>query len=246
MEVACGLRSQILGEEQILTQLRESLERARGVGCADGVLQTLFRLAVTAGKEARSRVRLVGVPLSVAEQAVLRANEVLGGLEGLRALVVGNGKMGRLCAELLAAARCRVTVTRRSYRHGETVVPQGCDSIPYDERFAALETCDLLVSATASPHFVLTRAQLAAVRRVPRLMLDLAVPYDIEPSAAEAAGVRLINLNNLIEDGARVKHNAEELRRTGEIIARHEAEFYRWLRYSMGNAQKNTRVGGDE
>jgi glutamyl-tRNA reductase len=229
-EIACGLRSQILGEEQILTQLRGAMTAARETHASDGALRTLFRLAVTAGKEARTRVRLTGVPTSVAERAVLLAGERLGGLDGKRAVVIGNGEMGRLSATLLRGAGCSVTVTLRSYRHGETVVPQGCDTVSYDERAAAIDGCDLLCSATTSPHHTMTAEQFAAMAKPPRLILDLAVPRDIDPAAAELPGVILLDMDG-ISDGGRGEHNAAALRETEEIIEKHHGEFYRWAAY---------------
>ena len=227
-EIACGLRSQILGEEQILTQLRDALSAARNTKTADAVLQTLFRLVITAGKEARTRVRLTGVPKSVAEKAVVIAEEKLGGLDGKRAVVIGNGEMGQLTATLLNQRGCNVTVTLRSYRHGETIVPEGCATIEYDSRAVALDGCDLLFSATTSPHFTVTTELLQSLTAPPRLIVDLAVPCDIEPGAGEKSGTILLNLDG-ITNGDVGEHNVGALRKTAEIIEKHQSEFYRWL-----------------
>lgn len=90
-----------------------------------------------------------------------------GGLEGKRALVIGNGEMGRLSAALLHRLGCAVTVTLRTYRHGETVVPAGCAVAPYEERYAAMKGVDLLLSATTSPHYTISARELAAVEDHP-------------------------------------------------------------------------------
>ena len=76
----------------------------------------------------------------------------LGDLTGKRALVIGNGEMGRLASSLLTAKGCQVTVTLRTYRHGVTIVPAGCQTIGYDERMKLVPACDILLSATTSPH----------------------------------------------------------------------------------------------
>ena len=131
MEVAGGLRSQIWGEDQIVTQVKGAVQTAREAGTADGVLETLFRNAAAAGKEIKTKVRFIGVPRSAARSAVDRLEAHLGGLKGRKALVIGNGEMGRLSASLLYEAGCAVTVTLRSYHHGETVVPAGCAVTPY-------------------------------------------------------------------------------------------------------------------
>jgi glutamyl-tRNA reductase len=238
-EIACGLRSQIIGEEQILTQLRGAMTAARETRAADGALQTLFRLAITAGKEARTRVRLTGVPTSVAEMAVLTAARRLGGLDGKRAVVIGNGEMGRLAAELLNRAGCRVTVTLRSYRHGETIVPQGCETVNYDERERAIDGCDLVCSATTSPHHTLTARQISALARPPRVIIDLAVPRDVEPEVANVAGVSLLDMDGIGGGEQMSLHNVEALRVTDEIIEKHSNEFYRWAAYRERNSERS-------
>ena len=92
--------------------------------------------------------------------------------------------MGRLAAEILQQAGARVRVTLRTYRHGETLVPGGCGTVPYEDRLAALEGADALVSATASPHYTLTKEQLDSLKNPPRVAMDLAVPRDIDPGCA--------------------------------------------------------------
>ena len=153
MEVAGGLRSQIWGEDQIVTQVKGAIQTAREAGTADSVLETLFRNAAAAGKEIKSKVRFVGVPRSAAQSGVEKLADTLGGLTGKQGLVIGNGEMGRLAAELLHAAGCAVTITLRSYHHGQTVVPAGCAVVPYEKRYDAMEGMDLVLSATTSPHY---------------------------------------------------------------------------------------------
>ena len=120
------------------------------------------------------------MPASAAQAGVRRAERFFGTLAGKRAVVIGNGEMGRLAARALVEAGCAVTVTLRTYRHGETVVPQGCATVPYERRMERIEGADLVVSATTSPHFTLTAEQTAALSHPPRLLLDLAMPRDIE------------------------------------------------------------------
>ena len=215
MEVAAGLRSRIWGEDQILSQVREALTIARQAGSTDSVLETLFRTAVSAGKELRTRVRVTGIPVSAAAQAVSVLEREAGGLSGKRALVIGNGEMGRLSAQLLREAGCAVTVTLRTYRHGETVVPAGCDAAPYETRYEAMEGRDLLLSATTSPHYTVAAAEFAALCHPPRLLADLAIPRDIAPEIGDFPGVRLYNIDTL---GCRVERaippEGEEILRT--------------------------------
>lgn len=225
-EVAGGLRSQIVGEDQIVTQVRRAITLARGAHAADAVLETLFRCAVTAGKEVRAETRLIGVPRSAAAQGAVLAETLLGGLAGCRAVVIGNGEMGRLACGELTARGAAVTVTLRSYRHGETVVPRGCSTVAYDRRMEAIEGADLVVSATTSPHYTLTAAQLAGLARRPRLIVDLALPRDVEPAAGELTMVR--NMDDL---GRLDTEDAADRAHAQEIIEKHLARFTEWSEY---------------
>ena len=229
MAVAAGLESQIFGDDQILTQVRDAAALARDAQTIDSVLDTLFRRAVTAGKRVRTEVRLTGVPASAAAAGVRRAQDFFGVLQGRRAVVIGNGEMGRLAATALRVQGCAVTVTLRSYHHGETIVPAGCDTFPYDRRCEVLEGADLAVSATTSPHFTLTGQQISDLHRPPRLLLDLAMPRDIEQAAGEDARVTLYNLDDLgdLDDS---RNDVAKLA-AARILEEEQAEFYRWHAY---------------
>ena len=227
MHVAAGMQSQIFGDDQIVSQVKDAVALAREAKTTDAVLDTLFRRAVTAGKRVRTETRLTGVPASAAEVGVRRAERFFGSLAGRRAVVIGNGEMGRLAARALVRAGSEVTVTLRTYRHGETLVPQGCGTVPYARRLDAIEGADLVVSATTSPHFTLTAAQMQTLLCPPRLLLDLAMPRDIESTAA-GAQTALFNLDDLGDLG-----DADDTsRETAECILDEETrEFFAWLNY---------------
>lgn len=227
MHVAAGMQSQIFGDDQIVSQVKDAVALAREAKTTDAVLDTLFRRAVTAGKRVRTETRLTGVPASAAEVGVRRAERFFGSLAGRRAVVIGNGEMGRLAARALVRVGSEVTVTLRTYRHGETLVPQGCGTVPYDRRLDAIEGADLVVSATTSPHFTLTAVQMQTLLCPPRLLLDLAMPRDIESTAA-GAQTALFNLDDLGDLG-----DADDTsRETAECILDEETrEFFAWLNY---------------
>lgn len=227
MEVASGLRSRIFGEDQIISQVKDAVAIARQAGTADSILETLFRSAVSAGKEVRTKVRLTSVPTSAASMAVALLQEKLGELNGKKALVIGNGEMGRLSASLLERAGCRVSVTLRTYRHGETIVPPGCGVVPYEERFIHMDGCDILLSATTSPHYTVTAEQLSSLTSVPPVLIDLAIPRDIEAEAGQLPGVTLYNIDDL---GSRLENRTVPQEVTDILKAQME-NFYRWLNY---------------
>lgn len=227
MEVAAGLRSRIWGEDQILAQVKQAIVLARQAEAADSVLETLFRAAVAAGKETRSKIRLSALPTSAAGMAVALLREKTGDLNGKKAMVIGNGEMGRLAASLLHQAGCHVWVTLRTYRHGETIVPPGCQVVPYEERFRYMDGMDLLVSATTSPHYTVSADQLAALKEPPACVVDLAIPRDIQPQAQNVPGVCLYNIDDL---GSCLENRTTPPEVEDVLKARRE-QFYRWLNY---------------
>lgn len=230
MRVSCGLCSQILGEDQIVSQVKRAYAIAHDAQTTDAALSQLFRLAATAGKKSRTQVRLSAAPLSVAGQAVALIEEKLGSLSGTRALVIGNGEMGRLASSLLAAKGCQVTVTLRSYRHGQTIVPAGCRTIAYDERMSLIPQCDILLSATTSPHYTVTRADLEDMKQIPYVVCDLSMPRDIDPAIRHMTGVcTFFDMDSM---GGRDAHvNTEDRQQVEDIIEEQMQEFDRWKTY---------------
>lgn len=152
-----GLKSQILAEDQIITQVKDALSMARDVYCTDNVLEVLFRMAVTAAKRVKTEVVFSRGNSSVIHQAIQKLREAGYSLDGITCMVIGNGEMGKVAALALAEAGAHVTVTVRQYRSGIVSIPKGCDRINYGERMEFFPSCDLVVSATASPNFTLTK-----------------------------------------------------------------------------------------
>ena len=225
MEVTCGLHSQILGEDQIITQVRKAMELAQEVKTADPTLSALFRGAVTAGKRARTEVSISRGSQSMGSRCRDILMRELGTLAGKKILVIGNGQMGRLAAQLLQEAGAAVSVTLRTYRHGETVVPAGCGTVNYEDRVAASENIDALVSATTSPHYTLTVQQLRSVQNPPSVAVDLAVPRDIDPECGQI--LRLFDTDSLGSAGPGSPEELEAMR----TIAEQELErFHQWQR----------------
>lgn len=227
IQVACGLRSRVFREDQILTQVKQAIGLAREEKTANPQLETIFRTAISAGKEVRSKVKTDHMPASVAHQAVQSLLQIWKGGEGRRVLVIGNGEMGRLCAGLLYERGCHVTITLRSYRHGQTVVPRGCHTVAYDDRYLAMEGMDAVVSVTASPHHTVELAAFEQVQHPPGIFIDLAIPRDIDPEMGQLDTVKLMNLDQF-GDPAQWRQIPEAVQ---AVTARWYQAYDRWLHY---------------
>lgn len=230
MEVASGLQSEILGEDQIVSQVKVAADLARKVKSSNHELETLFRLAVTAAKKIKTEVRLKSVPTSAADRAICLLKEQPYSLKGKRALVIGNGEMGRISAALLVEQGCCVTITLRTYRHGETVVPYGCNTIDYDKRLTEMEKSDLVISATTSPHFTLTKAMMSELSKKPEYIIDLAVPRDIDPEISKMEAVHYFNIDTIGSGSdSAAKEEDDVLKKCHEIIEEHLRQYDDWL-----------------
>jgi glutamyl-tRNA reductase len=224
-QVAAGLCSQVLGEEQILGQVKEAAAWAEDCQSCGPVLSRLFRSAVTAGKRIRSQMSFSPVGSSVASQAVDKATEIMGGLAGKKALVIGSGEMGQLTAQLLLDRGCLVIMTlRRSWGNGRVPLP-GVDLISYRQRYLGMLGCDLVFSTTASPHYTVEANQL--LPGCPKLLVDLAVPRDIDPAVKTLAGIRLVDIDEL--GGAQIDQVQVALAQ--ELLMEYVDDFHAWLRF---------------
>ncbi len=197
-ELACGLKSMIFGEEQILSQVKESIAFAHECGAADAVLHALFRYAVTSAKKVKTSVRLDAVDRSVAGTTIRLLKERFGCLEGLGCLVIGSGEIGRLAVKGLVAEGCSVTMTLRQFKSGNAVIPSGCSVIRYEDRYELYPKVRAVISATRSPHFTLsfdTVKQLGCSGE--KTLFDLAVPRDIDPEIANLENIDLYDIDHL-------------------------------------------------
>ena len=223
-----GLKSQILAEDQIITQVKDALSLSREAYCTDNVLEVLFRMAVTAAKKVKTKVIFSRGNSSVIHQAIHCLEEKGFSLFGKTCMVIGNGEMGKVAALALREAGAEVTVTVRQYRSGIVNIPKGCERINYGDRGEFLPQCDLVVSATASPNYTLTRELLETVPPVEHLVLiDLAVPRDIEPSAGELSGITLYDIDSFKIDAVSPKLQ-QSLEKAGEISQEQMEDFYNW------------------
>lgn len=228
IELASGLKSQILGEGQIVTQINKAWELSHSVKCTDSYLNVLFRIAVTAGKYVLTNARISAVPLSSAYGAYDLIKRELKDLKGKKCIIIGNGNMGRLMQGLLSEQGCEVKVTIRGYVHGNNEVMTGCHKIKYSHRYKYIDGCDFVVSATKSPHFTIIYDEMIKIKKLPKLMIDLAMPRDIEEKVCELCEVKNIN-----ELGFETKVDEQTLNKVYDIIENHINRFYDWFNYKQ-------------
>ncbi len=224
-----GLKSQIVGEDQILTQVKDALALARDAFSTDSVLEVLFRMAVTAGKRIKTEVAFHRANPSVIHQAIRTLSRQGFEVAGKKCMVIGNGEMGKMAAQTLRQAGGDVTVTIRQYRSGMVNIPQGCQRIDYGRRMELLPQCDLVVSATASPNLTLREELFQQVELTkPLILIDLAVPRDIEPSLGQREGITLYDMDSF-RDSEALPEMEESLRQSEAIVKEQMDEFYQWL-----------------
>lgn len=212
--VASGLDSMVLGEDQILGQVKACHLLAREAQTLSGVLNTLFRDAITAAKKIKTSTGLSRNPVSVGSLAARHASDFFNGdLNSITALIIGAGSTGSLVLKNLCdKAIGKVYVTSRSHGKTEEILHKYPQVIPisYDNRYDVMDTCDLVISSTSSPHYTVTRDRLEAslVDQKPRLFIDLAVPRDIDESIAGMPGISCMHmdcLDSVIEDNMNKK-----------------------------------------
>ena len=233
--VACSLDSQILGESEILGQVREAFGVAVAAKTVVNPLSRLFHHALRVGKRARTETEIGRNALSISYACVELARRALGDLHGRSALVLGAGEAGVLAAKaLLSVGVSRLVVTNRSFeRAAELARELGGEAIPFEELEGALRDADVVVSGTGAPAYIVTpemgrRAMDGRAGR-PLFVLDIAVPRDVDPALAELPGVTLANIDDLdaVAEANR-RHRQQEADRVEGIIDEEVGRFRDW------------------
>ncbi|MDP9374974.1 MAG: glutamyl-tRNA reductase, partial [Chloroflexota bacterium] len=202
LRVAAGLDSLIVGEPQILGQVRDAYGSALAAGTTGPVLAQLLRTALSAGKEARTATEIARGAASIAHAAVELARTEIGGLRDRAVLVIGAGKMAALAAGALAGHGARLTIANRTADRAEALAAQlGGRATAFERLGEALVDCDVVIASTGAPEPVITPALLEPVLPLregrPLLFLDIAVPRDVDPAVDYLPGVALRNIDHL-------------------------------------------------
>ena len=235
LELACGLDSKIFGEDQIISQVREALILARKNHCTDMVLEKVFQTAIRAAKKVKSKVQLSAADGSTALQVVSLLRENLGDLDGVSCFVIGNGKMGQLVSHTLLTHGAQVKMTLRKSIHGnhptESIAPESCIMVPYEERISELSSAKVVISATRSPHYTLKKNEVAAfLNPEPSIWIDLAVPRDIDPEVCGLAGITLFDIDHLAKEEHLAK-NEKGREESTLILKEYFNELKQWFAF---------------
>jgi glutamyl-tRNA reductase len=207
--LASGIDSMIVGEDQIIGQLKKSLTDAQEAGTASNFLEFCINKAVHVGIEVRKRTMINRGAVSVGSAAVLLAESQIGSLEGKHILVVGSGEMGMLVAQALAAKDLTAMyVANRTYGRAVILADKiGGKAVRLSELYHYITLSDVVISCTSAPHPVIHKKELALAMKNrcwpveghprPLILIDIAQPHDVETGAATIDGVRLFSIDNL-------------------------------------------------
>jgi glutamyl-tRNA reductase len=242
-EVAAGLDSQIVGETEILGQVKDAYTAAQSRGSTGPVLNAIFQKAFQAAKHVRTHTGIGSGQVSVANVAVDLALNIFGSLASRRILLLGAGEIGEKTARAFRnrGAADMTVVSRRASRAEELAAELGAQALPFEEREARLDEFDIVVSTAAAPQAVwTTSATAAAMRRRPSrplFFIDLALPRNVDSAVADLDNVFLYNLDDLakVAEDNRLAREAE-MERCRTLLAERTNALWRRLESRLNRA----------
>jgi glutamyl-tRNA reductase len=234
--VSSSLDSMVLGEPQILGQVKDAYGFAAEFRTIGPVLDKFYTKAFSVAKRVRTETKVASSAVSVSYAAVELAKKIFGNLKDKTVMLIGAGEMCELAARhLLSAGIKGILVTNRTFERAVKLAEE-FDGVPvrFDELLSHLKTADIILSSTGAPHFILKRENVEEVLRLrknrPMFFIDMAVPRDIDPDANQIDNVYVYDiddLNNVIETN--LEERQKEAARAEEIVAGEVRNFFRWL-----------------
>ena len=230
--VASGLDSIVVGEPQILGQVKKAYALAKETGTTGSLLDTLLNRAFNVAKRVRTETCVAEAPVSISSAAVEFAAQVFGDLHGKTVMIIGSGQMGELAARsLVAKGAATVLVSNRTFDHALALAAelQGA-AIRFNEVWQAMERADIVISSTGCPHYIIRREDMEPVMAArggrPLLLVDIAVPRDIDPAVEEIPGCTLANIDGLkAATNENLRHRESAIDAADEIIAGELGQF---------------------
>ena len=234
--VVSGLESMIIGETEILGQVKKAYAAAAAAGSTSRHLNKLFQRAFNVAKEVRTETSITRGPVSVGSVAVDLAEKIFGQLSTCHAMILGAGETSELTARALLSRGVKsIFVANRTYdRAAALAAEMGGEAIHFEDCASRYHEVDILISSTAAHHLIVTHAKIAPVMSQrpdrPLFIIDLAVPRDVEPSVNDIEGAYLYDIDSLqaiAQQGMEVRR--KEVTHCEALIARHVTEFHQWL-----------------
>lgn len=236
-QVACGLNSMVLGETQILGQVKKSYQDAQENSTIGTIFNNLFKRAITLAKKAHAETEINTNAVSISYAAVELGKKIFGSLQDKKVLVIGAGKMGQLAIEnLYGSGANKVTVINRTLEKAEILASKfSGEAKMLDELQCSLIEADILISSTGSKDYVITKELMQDVNMLrkgkPLFMVDIAVPRDLDPNIGEIDNVFLYDIDDL--EGIVQANLAERKEAASQImlmIDKELVEFNQWLK----------------
>ena len=223
--VASSLDSMVVGEPQILGQLKAAYAHAKANDCLNGMLESIVSRAFSVAKRVRSETGIGQMAVSVSYAAVELARKIFGSLDSRTVMIIGSGKMSELAARhLRRSGAAHIFVTNRTYERAQelAVVFQGTP-VEYTRFLSLLPEVDIVITSSGAPHYILSRDEMqrviAARRNKPMFLIDIAVPRNIEPAVNEVDNVFLYDIDDLQEVvNANLRERIKEAERAEELV----------------------------
>jgi glutamyl-tRNA reductase len=235
--VACSLDSMVVGEPQILGQVKESYTIAREVGAVSSQLDTLLQRAFSVAKRVRSETQIGSSSVSIASVAVDLARNIFGSLQGKTVLLVGAGKMSELAARhLIQQGAANILVANRTQSRAEKIAAEfsgpaiHTEAIPFDEIYTQADRADIVITSTGAPQKLFGRSHgqhfLQRRRNRPMFFIDIAVPRDVDPGMNDVEGCFVYDIDDLQQVAAANLADRSREAAAAETIVSNEVEKY--------------------
>ncbi len=231
--VAGGLDSMVVGEPEIVAQVKDAWALAQHVGTSGRYLDALFQKALTVSKRVRNETAISSAAVSVPYAAVELARQIFGSLKDRKVLLLGAGKMSETAARYLIKNGANdVRVMNRTLEHAEELARTlNGKALPLEQRLGQLREADVVISSTSCPHVVITREEIEQVvdqrDGAPLLLVDIAVPRDVDPSVREVNSVFLYDIDELEQVTKKNEGERKSAAADAEVIVVEEARTFR-------------------
>ncbi len=231
--VASGLDSMIVGEPQVLGQVKQAYFLAKEAETCGNALESVFHRVFNTAKRVRTETHVAEAPVSISSAAVEMAEQTFGGLQDKTVMIIGAGQMGELAARhLVSKGVSTVLVSNRTHTHAVALANElrGL-AVQFSEIWQAMQGADIVISSTGCPHYIITRDDMERLMPArngrPIFLIDIAVPRDVDPAVREVAGCTLVNIDGLEEVTHHNLHEREKAMEAADHILAEEIELFR-------------------